>query len=285
MLKFLIALLTLAVVGMADAQDCQNIKRFVPPRSFVHRVTFQGADPLLDPSVEGKIADTAWKMPVSAGSVDRDIAAVTDELADRTRRTLQDEGYFSANVESSFEKVSDKPLRYDINVTIAPPVLQFRLGNLEIVNATSFPAAQLRELFPIQRGEIFSREKITDGLEAIRRFYQERGYINFIPVPEIHLVETTATANLTINVDEGRQFRVRSIDVIGVDDDTKSRILQEFSLHPGDVYTPQAWEDVRLNFPRLVDPENNVEKMKLSERDGLVDLILDLRRTPPCTSP
>lgn len=283
MLKFLLTLLALAVVGTIDAQDCQNTKPFVPLRSLVHRVTFEGADSLLDSTMQVDIADTAFSTPVSAGSMDRDIAAMAGEIAERTRRVLQNEGYFSANVDSTFEKVSNQPSRYDINVIIQDPVLQFRLGDLEIVNATSFSAAKLRELFPLQRGDIFSREKVSDGLEAIRRFYQERGYINFTPVPETHLDEENATANLTIKVDEGRQFRLRSVDVVGVDAEIRDRILGEFSLRPGDIYTPRASEDVLLKFPGLVDRENNnVERIKPYEREGLVDLILDLRRTPQC---
>lgn len=287
MLKLLLTLLALAVVGPVAAQDCQNIKPFVPPRSLVHRVVFQGADSLLDSIMQVDIADAALRAHAFPGSIDHDdIAAITDEIAERTRRSLQNEGYFSANVDSSFEKVSDQPLRYDINVTIAHPALQFRLGDLQIVNAASFPAAQLRELFPIQRGDIFSREKISEGLELIRRFYRERGYINFTPVPETHLDEENATANLTINVDEGRQFRLRTVSVVGVDAETRDRLLGEFSLRPGDIYTPRTWEDVLLKFPGLVDRENNnVERMKPYEREGLVDLTLDLRRTPPCANP
>ena len=209
--------------------------------------------------------------------------AVADEIAERTRRSLQDEGYFSAKVDSQALRLTQEPPQYDITVAIQGPVVQFRLGDLQFENAGSFPTNQLRELFAIQQGAIFDREKIIEGLDAIRHFYRTRGYINFTPVPETRLNEQTATANLIINVDEGKQFRFRSLSVLGADPAATQRISEEFSLKPGDVYTPEATEEILFKFPNLVDRENrNVERIKPDERNGLVDLVLDFRKLLPC---
>ena len=286
MAKLLLVALWLALPGTLLAQDCANIRPFVPRRAPVHRVNFEGQSALLDDAKQSEIATAALSRSISPDSVEQDMPAVADEIAERTRRSLQDEGYFSAKVDSQALRLTQEPPQYDITVAIQGPVVQFRLGDLQFENAGSFPTNQLRELFAIQQGAIFDREKIIEGLDAIRRLYKTRGYINVTLVPETGLNEETATANLIIDVDQGKQFRFRSLRVLGADLETTQRISEEFSLKPGDVYTPEATEEILLKFPGLVDRENssNVERIKLDERNGLVDLILDFKKLTPCKS-
>ena len=286
MAKLLLVASWLALAGTLLAEDCANIRPFVPRRAPVHRISFEGQSDVLDDAKQNEIATAALSRSMAPDLLEQDMPAAADEIAESTRRALQDKGYFSAKVDSQALKLTQEPPQYDITVTIHGPVVQFRLGDLQFENAGSFPTNQLRELFAIQQGAIFDREKIIEGLDAIRRLYKTRGYINVTLVPETGLNEETATANLIIDVDQGKQFRFRSLRVLGADLETTQRISEEFSLKPGDVYTPEATEEILLKFPGLVDRENssNVERIKLDERNGLVDLILDFKKLSPCKS-
>ena len=63
--------------------------------------------------------------------------------------------------------------------------LQYTLGEITFKNNKVISdVAALRGLFPINDGDIFSREKIAKGLENLRKAYGDRGYINFTSVPD-----------------------------------------------------------------------------------------------------
>ncbi len=208
---------------------------------------------------------------------DQGATNLVDEAAERVRAAYQNAGYFKVQVSGERRRISaDLSPRYDIVVQVVDAGPQYRLGDLNIVGAPHFPAQQLRDLFPIQRGDIFSREKIAKGLEDLRALYDSDGYINTTPVPETDL-DDTGIANLTIDVDEGRQFRLRSVEIVGVDLETKSRLLEGFRVKPGDLYTGEIRE-LSVAGSRSVA---HVEQ-KLDEREGWVDIVVDFSQSKPC---
>jgi outer membrane protein assembly factor BamA len=122
-------------------------------------------------------------------------------------------------------------------------------------------------------------------LEELSRLYGSQGFINFSAVPDTAFDDDTGIATLTILVDEGKQFRLRHVDVMGVDRGTKARVLAEFALKPGDVYTSEAWERVAKKLLDLVQKSNHeVLDKQLDEANGLVDVMLDFRPLPICNT-
>src|ERR1700722_4266344 len=122
----------------------------------------------------------AQEIPSRAGA--REMSSLAEETPEPVRAAFQDDGCFKAQVTSKAVRVVTDQQKYDIVITIRTVGKQYRMGELSIANATRFPTQQLRDLFPIERGEIFSREKIAEGLEALRRLYGAEGYINFTAV-------------------------------------------------------------------------------------------------------
>jgi outer membrane protein assembly factor BamA len=220
---------------------------------------------------------------VDPSSVDRDVRSIAEEAGERVRRSLQDDGYFKADVDAEAVRVTENDAQYDIQIMIRSPYTQFRLGDVTFVNATYFSTQQLRDLIHVHTGEIFDRQKIEDGLANLRRLYGSQGFVNYTGVPETHFDDENASVNLTVDVAQGKQFHVRSIDVLGVDPETKANLLDELSMKPGDLYNPHAWEPVFLKFPNLFpNPNPDAIGKTLDERNGQVDVLLDLRKKTPC---
>lgn len=74
--------------------------------------------------------------------------------------------------------------------------------------------AALRSLFPINDGDIFSREKIASGLNSLRKAYGDLGYVNFTAVPNTKVEDEKRLISLDIDMDEGKRFFVTSINVL-----------------------------------------------------------------------
>jgi outer membrane protein assembly factor BamA len=172
--------------------------------------------------------------------------AAIEELEQRVQYLYQCNGHFKAEVKAYPHPLTrdsdEQPLSVDVQIV---QNLQYRLRRLEFTGQKVFSAEQLRPLFPIQDGEVFNVEKIREGLDKLRRVYDERGYINFTPVPETEANDAQAVIDLTIDIDEGAQSRIGTISFSGEaasDSNFQERVLKSLGLKPGDVYDPRLLE-------------------------------------------
>jgi outer membrane protein insertion porin family len=221
-------------------------------------------------------------------------ATKLEEDTERVRAEYQNRGYFKALVNDAKTDIHDTghkgfhiPLiqsgpgkAVDITMPIEEGD-QYRLGKITFKNNKAISNTNaLRSLFPLKDGDIFSREKIAKGLENLRKAYGENGYINFTPVPNTVFDDEKKTANLEIDVDEGKQFFVRRIEFAGNTTTRDKVIRRELALEEGGVYNSRLWELslLRLNqlsyFDQLKPDDPNVTDKKLDEKNGQVDLTL-----------
>jgi len=149
---------------------------------------------------------------------------------------------------------------------------------MELTGQKVFSAEQLRSLFSIQSGEVFDVEKIREGLDNLRKVYGERGYINVTPVPETKPDDARAIIDLSIDIDEGPQFRIGTIAFSGTgtgDSGFQERILKSLRLKPGDVFDSRLlevfFEENRSRLPAGSTLEDHVE-IAQNARQGTVDL-------------
>jgi outer membrane protein assembly factor BamA len=242
----------IALLGSSKGQNCPADKHNSPSTiSPIRRVLFRNAS-LLPPQARQEITKA---LRAETSSISGDRTGVAEEASERVRAAYQNEGYFKAEVTAKAVPVAeDSTGRYDIAIKVLVEGKQYRLGDLRLIHMTAFSEPELRDVFLIQRGEIFSREKISKGLEELRRVYGREGYINFTAVPDTVFDENNDSINLEIDVDEGKQFRLRSVEVLGVDAETKARVLNDLAVKPGDVYNSAEWAEwVRSieKFPTL----------------------------------
>lgn len=251
----------------------------------VEGVRFVGRELPLDEGTQRQIEDFALARMISPDSLGRQMQGLADEVAERARIALENRGYFKTEVEAKPLRLDGDPSRYSITAVIHGSDTQFRLGAVNFRNAAYFPIHELRDRIPLEEGEVFIRDKVAEGLENLRLLYDSEGFINYTGVPEMQVNDQNAVIDLTISVDEGKQFRLRRIDVLGVDLRTAEQMRNELSMKPGDLYRSQAWEPLFRKYPNLfLHPSSETVIKKLDEADGQVDILLDLRKAPPCRS-
>jgi outer membrane protein insertion porin family len=221
-------------------------------------------------------------------------ATKLEEDTERVRAEYQNRGYFKAGVSDPKTEIHDtghKGFRIPLlqsgpgkAVDITMPIEEgdkYRLGKITFKNNKAISnTAALRSLFPLKDGDVFSRDKIAKGLEALRKAYGEYGYINYTGVPSTTFDDEKKLASLEIDVDEGKQFYVRRIEFVGNTTTRDKVIRRELALEEGGVYNSRLWELslLRLNqlsyFDQLKPDDPNVTDKKLDEKNGQVDLTL-----------
>ena len=220
------------------------------------------------------------KLQIHGDSVDE----VTNEALERVRAGWQDRGYFKVQVSGKTKTLAGSHGR---RITVEVRVdegMQYRLSEITFKNNKVISdVASLRGLFPIKDGDIFSREKIAEGLENLRKFYGELGYINFTALPDTVFDDTRRTISLEIDADEGKQFYVSSINIVGLDEPSRTAILKDFPV--GNVYNEKLFrlflEKYQSVF-KLQPDDPRLTVRRLDEQIGAVSITLYACPCPVC---
>jgi outer membrane protein insertion porin family len=224
-------------------------------------------------------------------------ATKLDEDTERVRGEFQNRGYFKVVVQDPTTKIHDTghaglhiPLiqagpgkAVDITMVIDEGE-RYNLGGITFKNNKAFNNLKaLRSVFPIKDGEVFDREKVSKGLENLRKAYGGEGYINFTSIPNTTFDEDKKLVFLEIDVDEGKRFSVRRIEFSGNTTTRDKVIRREIILEEGQPYNQRLWEISlqRLNqlgyFAPLKADDPDVTDRHLDEKEGTVDLTLKVK--------
>lgn len=252
--------LALAASGMA-AQTATGIH--------LQEVRFKGDTHLDGVDLKECESDLKSKAYVGTDWIDYFVGTVQSKC-------LLDKGYFKSVVTASTQQLPDKNSTHQFAVTFnidAGP--RYRLGHITFKgnHAISNPK-WLRNLFPLNDGGILDRVAIAKGLDNLRYAYGEFGYINFTLVPSTTFNDEKKLAFLEINMDEGKQFFVSSIGVVGAD----PKILDDLPLTKGQVYNVRLVNlFLKKHLPDADVNDPRIQQRSLDERNGTVAVTFDFR--------
>jgi len=143
----------------------------------------------------------------------------------------------------------------------------------------AFPPEELRKRVPLSDGELFSTRQIREGLDALKQLYGSYGYFNFVATPLTEVDDGSGMISLIMELDEGRQFRVRKIEVQGLDPQTESAL--KWRIHQGDIFNFELFKEFFADNKDILPPGTSPENAELfkNEKNGTLDVRF---RFPTC---
>jgi outer membrane protein insertion porin family len=138
----------------------------------------------------------------------------------------------------------------------------------------------LQAVFPIKPGEIFSTAKVRKALEDYHKLYGDYGYIDFTPQPATDVDAAHKLINLTLELDEQKQFHVGRIEFVGNTTTRDKVIRREILIDEGDIFNNRLWEIsiLRLNQLDYFDPiKPEHAELKRNLKEGSVDIVLKVK--------
>ena len=168
---------------------------------------------------------------------------------ERLRNWYLDRGYLKFNVDST--QVSVSPDRLDVYITVnvtegdAYSIREIKLSGDLIVDAE-----EILELIELAPGDVFSRTKMVNTTEAIRKRLGEEGFTfaNVNAVPELH---DDQTVTLTLMVAPGKRTYVRRINFSG-NVTTKDEVLRrEITQMEGGAASTDEIKNSKTRLERL----------------------------------
>jgi len=257
----------------ANAQKCESGSSLPPnaPQQVkisVTSVEFPTSDTLSDELHTQLIATVKKEFEVATEALDTDW--LSDFIEDEVRNVLMNAGYFKAQTSTTPYLIRAEAHQRFYAVRIegeAGPL--YHLAEIQFTSATVFDHADLRKQFRLKTGEPFDLSRIREGIESVHGLYSTKGYIDARIEPRINVNDEKQEINLAMLVNEEVQYRVGTIEINGLDDETTNRLMDR--LLPGRVF------DISVLKGFLEEDERNVNFHRHTH-DQTVDIFLDVRK-------
>jgi outer membrane protein insertion porin family len=160
------------------------------------------------------------------------------------------QGYLEFTIDST--QVSIAPDKKDIFIAVnITEGEQFRVSDIKLAGELLVPEAELRKLIKLKKGDLFSREKLTESTKLITDRLGNEGYAfaNVNPVPEIDKEKKLVA--FTLYVDPGRRVYVRRINISGNSTTRDEVIRREMRQLEGGWYSAEKLKRSKVRIDKL----------------------------------
>jgi outer membrane protein insertion porin family len=181
-----------------------------------------------------------------AGIVEGDVLkrATLDQLEQAIQRQYTSRGRYDATVSS--EIIEQDRNRVGLKISIFEGSVA-TISRIAIVGNEAFDDDTLLGEMSLTEAGLFTwfsgsnnyeTEKLNADVEAIRSYYLNRGYVNVeVSEPQVELSENLEDVFITITVNEGKEFRVGSVNVGGDQPIDLSSAVEEMTLQTGEIFS------------------------------------------------
>jgi outer membrane protein insertion porin family len=166
----------------------------------------------------------------------------------------------------------------DLETADARPALRKKRSSLDQTPVSAnprlaFPDEELRRLVPVQDGDILRVDQIREGLDALKKLYGAYGYINLVVVPNTEVNDEKRRVSITMELDEGKPFRIGRVESQNHDPALDRALEQAFPS--GTLFSNDAWEaGIKTLLPNFLAQQASLRK---DEANGTVDITIDTR--------
>jgi outer membrane protein assembly factor BamA len=247
-----------------------------PPKVRVVGVSFVGADGLPE-SAKARVTHRAEEITFDTGS-DWPLYVAED-----VKQAMQDYGYFRATVRPQPHTLRSSPSGEQASVrfyvTEGP---QYRLGQIQFQHARLFPVAALRKQISLQDEDIFDLSKIRLGIDTLTKLYDAHGYINFVASPDVNVDDAHERISVLMQLQEGRQFRVGSVQILGLIYYQSPTHVLKLDIKPGMIFSRKLVEDFYEQNKAILPADASWKDVTITQdaRTHTVAIKFDFRGCP-----
>jgi outer membrane protein insertion porin family len=211
---------------------------FVQERPAIASIDFSGMKEL-DPDNTRKILR---ELGMAEGRIfDR---ALLESTQLEIKRQYLARGMYAAEVQTTVTPLERN--RVGINIAVTEGEVA-KIRGINLVGVTAFKERELLDEFVLRtpnwltwytKNDRYAREKLAADLEALRSFYQNRGYLDFnIESTQVSLTPNRRDVYITVNVTEGEKYTVSRVEVSGRTIVPREELAKLVQLKPGDTFS------------------------------------------------
>ncbi|HET8877197.1 MAG TPA: outer membrane protein assembly factor BamA, partial [Casimicrobiaceae bacterium] len=167
-----------------------------------------------------------------------------DRAEQELKRQYITRGKYAANIQTTV--TPQERNRVAINFTIDEGE-SAKIARINIVGTKAFTEKQLLSEMALTtpgwftwytKNDQYSKQKLSADLEALRSFYQNRGYLEFnVDSTQVSITPDKEDIYITLNITEGPRFNVGDVHIAGDLVVPESELAPLVQLKPGDVFS------------------------------------------------
>ncbi len=170
--------------------------------------------------------------------------SLIDRAEQEIKRQYVSRGYYAAEVTTTVTPVDANRVSITFTVDEGPTA---KIRQINIVGNKAFKEGDLRDEMQLStpnwlswytKNDLYSKQKLTADLEALRSYYLDRGYLEFaIESTQVSITPDKKDIYLTLNIHEGEQYKVSDIKLTGELLGKQAEMEKLIKLKQGDVFS------------------------------------------------
>jgi len=154
----------------------------------------------------------------------------------------------------------------------------YRLAELKLTNTVHLNSEMLRDrVFSIKDGDPYDTQLVKEGLEKIKKLYEDMGYIDFAYTPHLDINQSEKTVSCSFNFIPGTRYFVDGISIFGAGSgEEETEIKSAISLEEKRLFSLSALDRSITRLNALLKAKNlavkNYEFKRSSDHPGTVDI-------------
>jgi outer membrane protein assembly factor BamA len=215
----------------ADGHISQHLFRVTGVPLLVTEARFPGASKEMEPVLRDAARQLIKK--------DYSLSALGDFVNLGLLPAYHEHGYLRARFAPFKAELARNAPGGDNAVVVTLPVTEgsvYRWGGAEWAGNRQFSSDELQQKLGAPPGDIANQKRLDAGVEAVKKAYGARGFIE----AQVHLEqafdESASLVSYHVSIDEGRQFRMGTLTFVGFPESAVRELLKEWKLKPGDLF-------------------------------------------------
>lgn len=224
-------------VSLAREGDVLVIQ--VVERPTIARLQISGNDQISEEDLRNGLRESG----LSEGQVLE--LSTLEEIQRELEGVYQSQGRYSASIDTEVEEVDEGRVQVNININEGEVA---KIRQINIVGNEAFDDETLRDVFELNdrpgrffgwfSSDEYSREALSGDIERLRSFYLDRGYVNFdVTSTQVSIGPEKSEIFITLNVDEGAQYRVGNIRFAGDLQISENEARQLLTIQEGEIFS------------------------------------------------
>lgn len=238
------ALMTRTLRSLLKARGLDRDVTFVPHTNLATkqmRFVFKVTDPDLRVcAVSFDGASRIWRdqfAPAVADRIGQDYSRASFEafLDGEVRESYRNRGFLASVVGRPVARLDGGCQGVTITVPIAEGE-EYRWARITWKGHAALAERDLEKMLGVRSGSVADTSVLAAGLKAIQNAYGSRGHVFARLSHTITGDPATAGAHLTVTIDEGAQFRMGSLQLVGFTDKDAQDLQKRWRLKSGEVF-------------------------------------------------
>lgn len=200
------------------------------------------------------------------------------------RNFMFGKGYFQAKI----EQISPQFINDNYVVTIkVKEGIRYRFGEIKIEGAKVFTEKEILEMSELNTGDIADGKTLINFFnEKLKEVYSDKGFVLYNADFDVEYIKPIAEGldgivNIKGIIDEGKAFKIRKIEFVGVEKEKAQKLKEILALNEGEIYNQSKLKAgiKKINKTQdfqFIDDEQDVE-IRTIERTNYLNLAIIIK--------